>query len=106
MPQGLWNPETVVVAGVLLALTIAILALLQPRVRTYIRRATWLGVLGWWLVVALVWTPLLLGPGFGFGGPAWLWIPLGFVLGILLHILIVGTPLFAIGATVIWPFCC
>ena len=69
MSHLLSNPETIVVAGVLLAFAIAIFALWQRGVRNYIRRATWLGVVGWWLVAVLIWTPLLLGPGFAFGGP-------------------------------------
>ena len=101
MPRPFPNPAAIVFAGVLLGLVVPALGLSRPRVRAYVRAATWLGVVGWWLLVTLVWAPFVFGPGLELGEPSWLWWPL-LVLAIVVHGLLVGTPLFAIGATLIW----
>jgi len=102
MPQQVPDLETTVLVGIVTSVAIVVLVLLLPIVRAYARGASWVGVLGWWLLVALLWIPLVLGDGFQVGVPVWLAARFALVFGVLVHVLILSPPLFALGATLIW----
>ena len=76
----------------------------------YIRRATWLGVIGWLLIGGLPWILLTLVPYGVFGWTGWFFqlalgaflilVPL--VLVILGPLVLFALPLLSLGGTAIW----
>jgi len=91
-----------ILAGPVLGVLVVIVLLTRRRVLAWVRTATWVGFLGWWLIAVLPWVVVTLAGRILFFGTTWYARALIHVLDFVLPFAFFAPLLFALGATVVW----
>jgi hypothetical protein len=89
-------------AGPVLGLLVVIFLLTRRRVLAWVRTASWVGFLGWWLIAILPWVVVTLAGRILFFGTTWYARVLIHVLDFVIPFAFFAPLLFALGATVVW----
>src|SRR5690242_16725909 len=91
-----------IVTGPVLGLLVVTLLLTRPRVLGHVRAASWVGLVGWWLLGALPWLLAALIGSFWIAGTNLFWRAVLAAFNVLVPFGLFALPLFAAGATGVW----
>jgi len=100
--QATLTPYQALLAGPVLGLLVVVVILTRIRVLAYVRAASWVGLLGWWLVAILPWLVVSFVGQFLFFGTTWYIRAFIHVLDVVMPFAFFAPLIFAIGATIVW----